>query len=509
MAERTLPSAAIVTSNAADARLAIELLGQAGIDLRTYRDIDALCSFMPQDIGCIVLAGDTLSEDELPLLRDAIESQPAWSDMPLILVGSDSLGLNMLVEKVFPNSGNLTLLEQPLNQATLVSAVRVGLRARMRQLQVRDLLAERDEALRLRDEFLAMLAHELRNPLAPMRNAVYLQQALNIDDPTFQKTRDIFGRQVTHMSRMVDDLLDLARLERGKLQLQRTRVDLNVLAKAAIESCLPAVQSGRHVIKINLAREPLFLDADPVRIEQLIVNLIGNAAKFTPQPGEITVGTAVDGAAAVLSVRDSGIGLSAKMAHDVFLPFFQDDRTLARTGGGLGIGLTIARRLAELHGGNLQASSEGPGKGSTFTARFPLASALETGTELAASEQLSSRRQRVVIVEDNADIRESLRIILEIWGHEVASAGTGQQGLELVRRINPDVALIDIGLPGMNGYEVAQTIRTDAKQSSSIRLIAITGYGQPGDRVRTLEAGFDTHLLKPIDPQVLQKILSI
>lgn len=505
------PRAAVVTANPTDAELAIQLLGEGSIETAVYDNVSALCNQLAPDIGCIVLAGDALTVDDLPVLRDMIENQPAWSDIPLILVASDSAGLNALVERAFPNSGNLTLLEQPLNQATLLSAVRAGLRARARQLEVRDLLAERDEALRLRDEFLAMLAHELRNPLAPMRNAVYLQRKLHFDDPTFERTRDIFDRQTMHLTRMVDDLLDVARLERGKLQLQRERIDLNALAAAAVDICMPIIQNGGHTIKISLTPEPLLLDADPVRIEQLLTNLIRNASKFTPQPGEITIETGQDGTTATVSVRDTGIGLSQEMVNSVFLPFMQDEQTLARSRGGLGIGLTIARRLAELHGGSLQADSAGPGKGSTFTARFPLIShASAVKADSAGEVHYLPSRQRVLIVEDNADIRESLRMILEIWGHEVTSANNGKQGLELIRRIQPDIALIDIGLPGMTGYEVAQTIRAASPpEVAQMKLVAITGYGQPADRKRTLEAGFDMHLLKPIDPRVLQQILSL
>jgi signal transduction histidine kinase len=496
---------AIVTTNAADAELAVRMLGESAITATACTDLRALDCLL-QDIGCIVLAGDTLTEEQLPLLSEIVGSQPAWSDMPIILVAPDSTELNVLVEHTFPHSGNLTLLEQPLNQATLVSAVRVALRARARQLEVRDLLAQRDESLRMRDEFLAMLAHELRNPLAPMRNAVYLQQKLRIDDPVFEKTLAIFDRQTMHMSRMVDDLLDVARLERGKLELRRERVDLNSLVSAAVDACMPVIESGGHRVKLHLANEPLLLDADPVRIEQLLTNLILNASKFTPHAGEISVHTTVEGTVTTASVRDTGIGLSAELLNTVFLPFMQDDRTLARARGGLGIGLTIARRLAELHGGSLHASSEGPGKGSTFAARFPLASPARINRDAATQACYPAQRQRVLIVEDNADIRESLRMILEVWGHEVSSAGDGRQGLELARSLRPDVALIDIGLPGMNGYEVAKTIRTAAPQLPQIKLVAITGYGQPADRERTREAGFDLHLLKPIDPQALQSI---
>jgi signal transduction histidine kinase/CheY-like chemotaxis protein len=498
--------AAIVTGNPVDAELAVQLLNEDGIHATSCDSISNLCALSPAGLGCIVLAGDSLAESELHPLREMLQDQPAWSDMPLILVAADSAGLRLVIERIFPNTGNLTLLEQPLNPAMLVSAVRLSLRSRARQLEVRDLLAERDEALRMRNEFLAMLAHELRNPLAPMRNAVYLQKSMDIDDPAFEKTRDIFDRQITHMSRMVDDLLDVSRLERGKLQLQCERVDLNTLVTAAVDACLPLTQSHDHTVKINLAQQPLFVDADPVRIEQLLVNLITNAVKFTPEPGEIALETSSGNDIATVSVRDTGIGIAPAMLQSIFHAFTQDDRTLARTGGGLGVGLTIARRLAELHGGSLHAGSEGLNKGSTFTARFPLASTVAAKAD-DPSQPHSPQRRRVLIVEDNPDIRETLRMVLEIWGHEVTSADTGQEGLELARREHPDVALIDIGLPGMNGYEVARTIRTDRLQPQ-IKLVAITGYGQPDDRERTLKAGFDTHLLKPIDPQVLQKIIA-
>jgi signal transduction histidine kinase len=509
VSDTNISRAVLVTANPVDAEIAIQLLGESGIHATICDNVAMLHTLSPQEIGCIILAGETLTKDELPLLREMIENQPAWSDMPLIFVVAGGTEFNAMVEREFPYSGNLTLLEQPLNAATLISAARVGLRARARQLEVRDLLTQRDEALRQRDEFLAMLAHELRNPLAPMRNAVYLQQELSIDNPIFIKTRDIFDRQVTHLARMVDDLLDVARLERGKVKLQRERVDLNNMVTAAVDACVPVIQARGHMVKINLAPEPLLLDADPVRIEQLLTNLIRNAAKFTPQSGEITLETGIlnDENIAMVAVRDTGIGLAPEMVQAIFQLFTQDDRTLDRSSGGLGIGLTIARRLAELHEGTLHASSAGLNKGSTFTARFPLASAAAEKVDLPDPPQPPLKRRQVLIVEDNADIRETLRMLLEFWGHDVISTDTGQKGLELVRRNQPDVALIDIGLPGMSGYEVAQTIRTTESQSQ-IKLVAITGYGQPSDRERTLKAGFDTHLLKPIDPQTLQKILS-
>jgi CheY-like chemotaxis protein len=250
-------------------------------------------------------------------------------------------------------------------------------------------------------------------------------------------------------------------------------------------------------VKTRLATGALFVDADPVRLEQLLANLIVNAAKFTPGGGEIEVHTRREGPTALVSVRDNGIGIRPEMLEAVFTPFAQDDKTLARSGGGLGIGLSIARAIAELHGGSLGARSEGVGRGATFAAR---------GKPPAAG---AARRRRVLVVEDNADIREALRLLLGLWGHDVLLAESGDQGLQLALQSAPDVALIDIGLPGMSGYELAARIRARAhERPGAIRLIAMTGYGQPADRARAAHAGFDEHLLKPVDADVLGDIVN-
>jgi signal transduction histidine kinase len=456
----------------------------------------------------VVLAEEALLDVDMPGLRELLETQPAWSDLPLILVADSSAGLNTLVEGAFPNAGNVTLLERPLNPLTLVSAVQVGLRARSRQIEVRDLLRSRDQALRQRDEFLAMLAHELRNPLAPMRNALYLQKTLKVDDPLLATTRDILERQVSHMTRMVDDLIDVARLERGKIALQRQRLDLNGAVSAALDACRPAIGERAHRVKTSLAREALFVDADPVRLEQLLANLIVNASKFTPSGGRIELHTRRDGGNALVSVRDNGIGIRPEMLEAIFTPFAQDDHTLARSSGGLGIGLSISRAIAELHGGSLRARSEGAGKGALFEAALPL---VEPPAEAARAEPGAAgaaRRRRVLVVEDNADIRETLRLLLEHWGHEAMLAGSGDEGLALALQAMPDVALIDIGLPGISGYEVALRIRSATSHwPRRIQLVALTGYGQPADRERAMQAGFDSHLLKPVDPEALGGLL--
>jgi signal transduction histidine kinase/ActR/RegA family two-component response regulator len=499
----------VVTPNSIDAELALAFLAQRGVAARASATLYELCAAMPAGPGCVVLVEEALVENDLHMLHQALAAQPPWSDVPLVLIAGEHASLEAMVERAFPYSGNITLLQRPINPVTLVSAVHVGLRARMRQLEVRDLLQQRDEALNNRDEFLAMLAHELRNPLAPIRNAVYLQQSLNIDDRMFVKTREIVGKQVTHLTRMLDDLLDVARLERGKVQLQIQRMDLNSLVASSMEAFQAVTQSRRHQVRARLAAVPLPVDADPVRVEQVLTNLLTNAAKFTPEGGVITVEARPDGRFGTVSVSDNGIGLKPEMLNAIFEPFAQGDQSLARANGGLGMGLTISRRIAELHGGKVEAESAGEDKGSTFVLRLPLAKGTSDNVWPAPDSVRSASPSRVVIVEDNPDIRESTRLILEMWGHRVLTTASGAEGIALVSREGPNVVLIDIGLPGLNGYEVAQAIRASrVANDKPLKLIAVTGYGQPADRERARDAGFDAHLLKPIDIDTLQRMLA-
>jgi signal transduction histidine kinase/ActR/RegA family two-component response regulator len=492
----------VVTPNAADGEVALELLARHGITARRAADLHALASALDGGLGCAVLVEEALVEEQLPLLRAALERQPPWRDLPLVVVTGEPTLLGEALAQALPQSASVTVLARPLSAVTLVSAVQAGLRATRRQLEVAALIAERERALRARDEFLAMLAHELRNPLAPIRNAVELQQTLEHDNPLFGKTRDILERQSAHLSRMVDDLVDVARLERGKMALQRARVELNALVAAAIEAALPQLQARGHQVQIDFCAEPLVLEADPTRIEQIVANLLTNAGKFTVRPDVIRVATRREGERALVEVRDRGVGFPVGGGEALFGLFVQGEQTLARSHGGLGIGLTIARRLAELHGGAIDAASDGPDRGAAFTVRLPLASApLEPAAP--TGDATHGARKRVLVVEDSDDIRETMRLLLTLWGHDVSLAATGEEGMERISRERPDVAIIDIGLPGMSGYELAQRIRA-MPDSSAVRLIALTGYGQPGDGRRAREAGFDEHLLKPLPPNVLR-----
>ena len=504
-----VPDVVLVTPNEVDARLGVDLLREAGIAAHPCGTLPELARSPIETIGCAVLVEEALGDADIQSFLDMLAAQPPWSDLPLVLIASQGAALGALVERAFPESGSVAVLERPLNPVSLVSAVRVGLRARQHQFEVRDLLEQRNDALRKRDEFLAMLAHELRNPLAPLRNAVYIMRQPNVSEAVVAKTRDLIDRQTTHLKRLVDDLLDVSRLELGKVHLQMQPIDLNSAVAAATEASLPTMTARGHQMEVRLAREPLTIDADPVRIEQIIGNLVTNAVKFTPERGHIGIEVSAERDHAIVTVRDDGVGIRPDMLANVFELFTQDDKTLERSGGGLGIGLTIVKRLVELHGGTIEASSAGQGLGSRFTVRFPRVTAQAPERRIVPREAAAEIEQkRVLVIEDNDDIRESIGLILTTWGHQVDFAGTGPEGLTRALATQPDVALIDIGLPGLNGYDVARGIRESTfPWAKWVRLIALTGYGRDADRDEALGAGFDCHLVKPVDPQVLARRL--
>jgi signal transduction histidine kinase/ActR/RegA family two-component response regulator len=510
MPNRGYATTCLVTPHRADAELSLALLAENDISARACSDLRELALIFEDGVGCVVVVEDSLTKSEVPLFADLLAHQPAWRDVPLVIITRHAGHMNDVIAAAFPASGNVTLLEQPVSPATLISAVRVGLRATTRQLEVRTLLEERNQAVRARDEFLAMLAHELRNPLAPMRNALAIQKMLNIDDPTFEQMHGVLERQLLHVVRMVDDLVDVARLERGKLVLRMERIDLNEIVASALESCQSAATAGGHELESHLESELIPLNADPTRIEQIVCNLVTNAAKFTTTPSVIRVVTRGDADAAIVEVEDQGAGFEQKRAESFFGLFVQGEQSLARPSGGLGIGLTISRRIAEMHGGTLRAHSDGPGRGARFTLRLPLARGAAQELVAKKAEPTHGARKQVLVVEDSADIRETMRVLLTHWGHDVLLASTGEEGLETFARAHPDIAIIDIGLPGMSGYELANCIRSLGPKpgGAPIRLVALTGYGQPSDAARARQHGFDAHLLKPLAPETLRATIS-
>lgn len=362
-----------------------------------------------------------------------------------------------------------------------------------------------EEANRGKDEFLAMLGHELRNPLGSISTAIHILDMLGKPDDQAARLRGIIGRQTRHLSRLVDDLLDVSRLVAGKIALRRSVEDLKELASRVLASFETLGKIVRH--EVSLTGERVRVDADATRLEQVVSNLLDNALKYTPPGGRIDVTVGADGGDAVLCVRDTGVGIDPRTLPRIFDAFVQADRTFDRSGGGLGLGLTLVKRLVELHGGTVSVSSPGANRGSEFVVRIPQISDMAEVPHSSAGEPQLQRARRILIIEDNRDFRDGLRILLESWGHQVEEAATGSRGLEIIRASCPEIVLVDLGLPDLDGYAVAEMVRS-APGGHAVLLVAITGYGGAHARRRTKEVGFDAHLTKPVNLKALERIIS-
>ena len=376
--------------------------------------------------------------------------------------------------------------------------------------QLEDLLRRQANALHAadhaKDEFLAMLAHELRNPLGAISNAAVLIGMQTKEQKSLQMPVEILNRQVKHTARLVDDLLDVSRITRGQFELRKELVDVADVLSRAVETSRPQMELRRHSLTVDLPEGPIWAEADPARLEQVAGNLLNNAAKYSDPGGDIRLALSVEGSMARIRVQDNGLGIARGMLPRIFDLFTQEERSLDRSHGGLGIGLTLVKRLVEMHGGSVEAFSDGAGCGSTFVVTIPiLTSAVEPVAPPTRAQ--SARLGKVLVVDDNVDAAHALAGLLEIAGHEVFLAHDGPAALEAARRVRPDSVLLDIGLPGMDGYEVARSLRADSTLNQT-RLIALTGYGQENDRHRSRSAGFDYHLVKPVDMSVLENLLA-
>ena len=370
-------------------------------------------------------------------------------------------------------------------------------------LLVRD-IQENDQR---RNEFLAMLSHELRNPLAPIRNAVRVLQKSDIEHPTLDWALGVVDRQVTHMTRLVDDLLDVARITRGKIQLQWEQVELSDVVASAVETSRPLIESHGHALTVSLPETPVQVRADRARLSQVLSNLLNNAAKYTPDGGRITMLAEKSGGDVVFRVRDTGTGIAPDMLSKVFDLFTQADCAIDRAQGGLGIGLTLVQRIVEMHKGTVQAYSEGPGQGSEFTVRLAISADDAAAEAPAAASTLESPSYRVLVVDDNVDAAESLSMLLRLTGHVTRLSHDGPDAIEAALDFQPDVVLLDIGLPHLDGFQVARRLR-DNPATRNCLLVAVSGYGQDEDRAKAKASGFDFHLTKPIDYDDLQRVLA-
>ncbi len=388
------------------------------------------------------------------------------------------------------------------NSAGEVTGVSAAVRDISQQKRAEAALKAANQA---KDAFLAMLGHELRNPLGAIASAVTVLNVAGVPEPAAERARAVIGRQVQHLSRLVDDLLDVSRVTTGKVILDRRPFDLTELVAKVLSAWQASGRFDRHHVSVDL--RSVWVDADEIRIEQVLSNLVGNALKYTPPAGSVTIRVAHDGGTALLEVADTGIGISTPLMDKVFELFMQGDRALDRAQGGLGIGLTLVKALVEMHGGRVEAASEGQGRGAVFTVRLPRVPAAVTPDDRATSAVPARPGRRILIVEDNDDAREMLRVQLTQDGHEVHEAADGPTAVEMAAAHVPDVALIDIGLPGLDGYEVARRIRAGTG-GKSIFLVAMTGYGQLDDRRRAFEAGFDAHATKPVLVERLAELIA-
>jgi signal transduction histidine kinase len=420
-------------------------------------------------------------------------------DVPVILLSARA-GEESRIEGL--DAGADDYLVKPFSARELLA--RVGAMLERDRLH-RQSLAQLETENRQKNEFLAMLAHELRNPLAPIRNASELLARTVPAEPRTHAAIDIVKRQVTHLTRLVDDLLDVSRITQGRIELRRRPLALADVISQALETVEPLFREKRHRVSMTLSFDPLPVNGDPARLVQCVANILTNAAKYTDPNGEIHIESHAEGACAVLTVRDNGAGIPQDLLPRVFDLFVQSQRTLDRAQGGLGIGLSVVRRLIEMHGGTVSASSAGLGRGSTFEIRLPLIERTTENTDAAAVAPTSPRR--ILVVDDNQDVAESLAMLLTLDHHEVQSVYTPEHALQTVQSFEPDIVLLDIGLPGIDGYEVARRIRA-LPGTENVRLVALTGYGQAEDRQRAQAAGFDDHLVKPVDLSTLQQSIA-
>ena len=440
----------------------------------------------------IALAGD------LELMADEVVHTLARTD----LMSAQRTARNSL--KVSQRAVNVLLLIGLV--IGIITALPVGLAIVRNETSLRHRMLELDEGHRHKDEFLDLLGHELRNPLAPLANAIPLLQARRSEVPDdVRKVHVMIERQTRSMKRIVDDLLDVSRINRGKIDLEREPLELGALVAGSIEDLRPIAHQQGQTLQVHAAGEP-WVHADPARLAQMIANLVNNAIKYTPAGGRIDVSVGSDRGHAFVRVVDSGAGIPPEKLRQIFEPFTQLDGSRSRSHGGLGIGLTLVDRLARLHGGEVIATSEGPGHGSTFTLRLPRIEAPKSAARDGDGLPAPGPARHVLVVDDNRDSATTMADVLRLWGHEVRVAFDGGDALAQAERQRPDVVLLDIGLPGMDGYEVADRLRKETT-SGGITLIAMTGYGQQEDRARAFAAGFDHHLTKPVDMKALQSLL--
>lgn len=476
-----------------DAALTAGALTQAGLTPSPCSSVDEVCGQIAQGAGTAILTEEAFQPASLKMLVDVVSRQSPWSDFPFVVFGNTERAVYPALDNAVRALGNVTVLERPVRLRAMIAAVKTALRARTHQYEAR-------AAIRSRDQFLAMLGHELRNPLAAIRMAIDLAGRNKGLDESLTRQHAVIERQSRHLTRLVDDLLDVARVTTGKIKLERAPVNVSDVLRLVTQAYEHVARAGGVHLAHDL--EPnLVIEGDRVRIEQTFSNLVGNALKYTPGGGSVRVEARKNGVEAVVRVIDTGVGISEDALPLIFELFTQVDRSLDRAQGGMGLGLTLVKGLVERHGGSVMGESGGAGKGSVFTVRLPLAQSARPEVREAPQSTARVTGKRVVVVDDSDDLRETVKELLERAGFDVTTADSGPDAVMQIVEVRPDIAFVDIGLPGYDGYEVARRVRADL--GDDVVLVALTGYGQRDDRQRALESGFDGHMTKPVSGQDL------
>lgn len=507
----------LLLPTARDNRLAREVLERDGVPSAGCRDAHDLAHCLAQGAATVVVGEEWLPRGVEAELAQVVARQPHWSDLPILVMartGADSPQIARAIAQL----GNVTVLERPIRLASLVTAVGSAVRARARQYELREYLQsladarnELADVAKAKDEFLATLGHELRNPLAPMRSALAVLNDERTDAARRAELQALLARQVNHMVHLVDDLIDVSRLTRGAIELRPQRLDLCDAVASAVELSQPLITARRHRLHVAMDGGPFWVEADVVRLTQVVSNLLNNSAKYSPPGGEIRIAVLRDGDDVRMDVADDGVGIEPEVLPHVFDMFTQGRDIEHRAQDGLGIGLTLVKRLVQLHGGRIHAASEGKGRGAQFVVHLPLAAApaqpaAPAPTYAGGTGDTHRCGLRVLVVDDNRDAAETLGMVLGLLGIEHHLAYSGPEALQTLTAARADAVLLDIGMPGMDGYQVARRIRESATLCDT-PLIALTGWGQLDDVRRTREAGFDHHLTKPVDLGQLTALL--
>lgn len=485
-----------------DARLIMQVLEMVGLDCHACQELGEVVPQLRQGAAALCVIEEGFTAEFLAALTGHLESQPAWSDLPVLVLSMQGLD-SPAVRSVFEQVGNVTLLERPVRRAALVSAALSARRARLRQYEMR-------EVDRRKDEFLAILGHELRNPLAPIRTAMDVLATLPGSTEQVRNITQIVERQVRHLTRLVDDLLDVARITNDKVALKNEWVTLDTVLQHAVEICRPQLEAGQHPLDISQPNASVLLAGDRARLVQSLANVLGNATKFSPPGSPIALRASVEGGDIVLSVRDQGVGLAPEARARIFDLFVQDPAGRAQASGGLGIGLSLAQRFTRMHGGTVQVFSGGAGQGSEFVLRMPIVVAerrRHPRPAPGATARTGEDAVRIMVVDDNTDGAEMLQVMLEMDGYSVSQANDGQGAIALAKQVHPHAVLMDIGLPDMQGYDAARSIREQLPDDDVV-FIAMTGWGHDEARRRAAEAGMQHYLVKPVDLDALRRQLA-